>query len=119
MRSIFRLLVTALAFVSLCASAQDSGPARQEFTPKSGNGRVVVVISGQSGMAAYTITAQQVADAGFDIVLVDGNDFWIKDTRSAWKMLKNVITHAQAGSHALPGKVGVVGCSLGGASALS
>ena len=118
MLNIFRFLVTALALVSLCASAQDSGPARQEFTPKSGNGRVVVVISGQSGMAAYTTTAQQVADAGFDVVLVDGNDFWIKDTRSASNMLKDVITHAQAGSHALPGKVGVVGYSLGGASAL-
>jgi dienelactone hydrolase len=119
MLNIFRFLVSALALVSLCASAQDSGPTRQEFTPKSGNGRVVVIISGQSGMAAYSITAQQVADAGFDVVLVDGNDFWIKDTRRAWTMLKDVITNAQGGSHALPGKVGVVGYSLGGASALS
>ena len=70
-------------------------------------------------MTGYTMTAQQIADAGFDVVLVDGNDFWIKDTRSAWNMLKGVITHAQAGSHAMPGKVGVVGYSLGGASALS
>jgi len=119
MLNVFRFLVTALAAVSLCANAQDSGPARQEFAPKSGSGRVVVVISGQSGSANYTTTAQQIADAGFDVVLVDGNDFWIKDTRSAWNMLQEVITHAQAGSHALPGKVGVVGYSLGGASALS
>ena len=119
MLNVCRLLLTAIAAVSLCASAQDPGPARQEFTPKSGNGRVVVLISGQSGSANYTKTAQQVADAGFDVVLVDGNDFWIKDTRRAWDMLKDVITHAQAGSHALPGKVGVVGYSLGGATALS
>jgi|SRR5438874_1117227 len=110
MLNVFRFLVTVLAAISLCARAQDSGPPRQEFTPKSGNGRVVVLISGQTGMTGYTMTAQQIADAGFDVVLVDGNDFWIKDTRSAY---------AQAGSHAMPGKVGVVGYSLGGASALS
>ena len=119
MRNVLRFLVTAIAAVSLCAIAQDSGQPRQEFTPKSGNGRVVVVISGQSGSVNYTTTAQQIADAGFEVVLVDGNDFWIKDTRSAWNMLKEVITHAQASSHAQPGKVGVVGYSLGGASALS
>jgi dienelactone hydrolase len=117
--NVFRFLVTALAAVSpLCASAQDSGPKQQEFTPKSGNGRVVVIISGQSGMPGYTMTAQQIADSGFDVVLVDGNDFWIKDTSRAWSMVKDVITRAQAGPHALPGKVGVVGYSLGGASAL-
>jgi dienelactone hydrolase len=87
--------------------------------PKSGNGRVVVIISGQSGMSGYTLTAQEIADAGFDVVLVDGNDFWIKDTSRAWSMIKGVITRAQAGPHALPGKVGVVGYSLGGGSALS
>jgi dienelactone hydrolase len=87
--------------------------------PKSGNGRVVVIISGQTGMPGYTMTAQQIADAGFDVVLVDGNDFWIKDTSRAWSMVKGVITRAQASSHALPGKVGVIGYSLGGASALT
>lgn len=119
MLNVLRFLVTALAAVSLCASAQDAGPKRQEFTPKSGNGRVVVIISGQTGMPGYTMTAQQIADAGFDVVLVDGNDFWIKDTSRAWSMVKDVVTRAQAGPHALPGKVGVVGYSLGGASALT
>jgi len=119
MLNVFRILISALAAAALCASAQDSGPRQQEFTPKSGNGRVIVLISGQTGMPNYTTAAQQIADAGFDVVLVDGNDFWIKDTRSAWNMLKDVITRAQVGSHALQGKVGVVGYSLGGASALS
>jgi dienelactone hydrolase len=114
----FRFLVTVLAIVSLCASAQDSVPKQQEFTPKSGSGRVVVLISGQTGMPGYAMTAQQIADAGFDVVLVDGNDFWIKDTSRAFNMLKGVITRAQASSHALPGKVGVVAYSLGGVSGL-
>ncbi|MFO1396726.1 MAG: dienelactone hydrolase family protein [Burkholderiales bacterium] len=119
MQKLVRLLVGAVALSSLCAGAQDAGPKRQEFTPKAGNGRVVVVISGQTGMANYTATAQQIADAGFDVVLVDGNDFWIRDTKAAWTMLKDVITKAQAGPHAVAGKVGVVGYSLGGGSALS
>jgi dienelactone hydrolase len=115
----FRFLAAVLATASLFANAQDSVPKQQEFTPKSGNGRVVVLISGQTGMPGYTMTAQQIADAGFDVVLVDGNEFWIKDTSRAWNMLKGVITRAQGSSHALPGKVGVVGYSLGGASALT
>lgn len=119
MLNVFRFFVAMLAAVSLCASPQDAGPQQQEFVPKSGNGRVVVIISGQTGMPGYAMTAQQIADAGFDVVLVDGNDFWIKDTSRAWSMVKGVITRAQAGPHALPGKVGVVAYSLGGASALT
>ena len=119
MLKVLRFLVSALAVLSCCATAQDTGSRRQEFPPKSGNGRVVVFISGQTGMAGYTAAAQQIADAGFDVVLIDGNDFWIKDTRSAWSMLKDVIAQAQTGPHALPGKVGVVGYSLGGATALT
>lgn len=114
-----RFLVSLLAAVSLCAGAQDPGPKQQEFLPKSGSGRVVVLVSGQTGMPGYAMTAQQIADAGFDVVLVDGNEFWIKDTSRAGNMLKEVITRAQAGAHALPGKVGVVGYSLGGATALT
>ena len=119
MRSITRIAVAALASASILAGAQGTAPRTQEFAPKSGRGRVVVLISGQSGAANYTMTAQQLADAGFDVVLVDGNDFWIKDTRAAWNMLKDLITNAQTGPHASPGKVGVVGYSLGGGSAMS
>jgi dienelactone hydrolase len=119
MFSIVRLALAALAGVAMLAGAQGTAPRTQEFAPKSGHGRVVVVISGQSGAANYSATAQQFADAGFDVVLVDGNDFWIKDTRLAWNMLKDVIVAAQAGPHASPGKVGVVGYSLGGGTALA
>lgn len=119
MWSITRIAVAALASASILAGAQGTAPRTQEFEPKSGRGRVVVVISGQSGASNYTMTAQQIADAGFSVVLVDGNDFWIKDTRAAWNMLKDVITKAQGGPHASPGKVGVVGYSLGGGSAMS
>ena len=51
-------------------------------------------------------------------MLVDGNDFWLKGGGGN-ALLQGVITRAQASPHALPGKVGVVGFSLGGATALS
>jgi len=119
MLSVVRVVAVVLAVASGSAHAQSSGRAEEEFTPKSGNGRVVVLVSGQTGMTGYRAAAQQIADAGFDVVLVDGNDYWIKDTRSAYNMVKDVIRRAQAGPHALPGKVGVVGYSLGGATALT
>ena len=112
-------LAAALAASALQAGAQDAALAQKEFAPKSGSGRVVLVISGQSGAAAYAQTAQQIADAGFDVVLVDGNDLWIKDTHAASTMLRDLILHAQAGPHAQAGKVGVVAFSLGGAVALT
>lgn len=119
MHNALRFLGSFLLAVSLCANAQESTVRQQEFAPKAGKGPVVVVVSGQSGAAAYVATAQQIADAGFDVVLIDGNDVWVKDTRAAWNMIKDVITRAQAGPNALPGKVGVVGYSLGGGSALA
>ena len=117
MKTVF--LAAALAAIVPQAAAQDSAPAHQEFAPKSGSGRVVVLVSGQTGAAAYAQVAQQVADAGFDVVLVDGNDLWIKDTHAASTMLRDLILGAQAGPHAQPGKVGVVGYSMGGAVALT
>lgn len=118
-RALFRFLASLIVAISWCASAQDAAPKQQAFPPKSGQGRVVVLVSGQTGMPGYAMSAQAIADAGFHVVLVDGNDFWIKDTTRAWNMLKDVIVRAQASPQALPGKVGVVAYSLGGATALS
>lgn len=114
-----RLAASLLATAALSAAAQDAPPKQQEFVPASGSGRVVVLISGQTGMPNYTPTAQRLADAGFDVVLVDGNDFWLKDSHRAWAFTKDLITRAQAGPHARPGKVGVVAYSLGGGTALT
>ncbi len=119
MRALRFGLIAVLAAVSWCASAQDTAPKREEFVPKSGSGRVVVLVSGQSGIPGYRDTAQKLADAGFTVTLVDGNEYWLKDTRRAWDMMKELITSAQAGSHALPGKAGVVGYSLGGGVVLT
>ena len=117
MKNVF--LAAALVASACHAGAQDPTPVQKEFAPKGGSGRVVILVSGQSGPAAYAAAAQQIADAGFDVVLVDGNDLWIKDTHAASTTMRDLIAHAQAGPHARPGKVGVVAYSLGGAAALT
>jgi dienelactone hydrolase len=62
--------------------------------------------------------SEGLAAQGFDVVLVDGNDFWAKGVAGG-TLLRGVIERAQASSNAAPGKVGVVGASLGGATALT
>ena len=121
MHAFRRWLSVLLACVALAPSParpDDATPAQKDYVPKAGTGRVVVVVSGQTGASNYTSISQDFADAGYYTVLVDGNDFWIKGGGGN-ALLQGVITRAQASPHALPGKVGVVGFSLGGATALT
>ena len=118
MPALRRFLCALLASTALLAHADDGGPAQREYLPKAGTGRVVVVISGQTGASNYTSISQDLADAGYYTVLVDGNDFWIKGGGGN-ALVKGVIARAQASPHALAGKVGVVAFSLGGAAALT
>jgi len=113
------ILTAALVTFAVPAFGQDAATTQQEFVQKSGSGRVVVMVSGQTGPANYAQSAQELADAGFDVVLYDGNQLWIKDTQAAWTLLKGAITRAEAGPHAQPGKAAVVAYSLGGAAALT
>jgi dienelactone hydrolase len=93
-------------------------PPQQEYEPPMGKGRVVVVVSGQTGPGNYAYVAKDFAEQGYYAVLVDGNDFWVKSGGSEAR-LKGVITRSQQSPHALPGKVAVVGFSRGGASTLT
>jgi hypothetical protein len=77
------ILSAALVTFAVQASAQDAALTQQEFVPKSGTGRVVAMVSGQTGPANYAQSAQELADAGFDVVLYDGNQLWIRDTQAA------------------------------------
>jgi dienelactone hydrolase len=79
---------------------------------------VVVVVSGQTGPDNYAYYAKDLAEKGYYTVLVDGNDFWIKGGGGE-ALLKGVIARAQQSPHALPGKVAVIGFSLGGAASLT
>jgi len=118
MRALRRILAALMACLSLGVQADDAAPPQKDYLPKAGTGRVVVVISGQTGASNYTSISQDFSDAGYYTVLLDGNDLWIKGGGGN-ALLQAAIARAQASPHALPGKVGVVGFSLGGAAALT
>ena len=84
--------------------------AQQEFPPPQGKGRVVVMASGVSGPAHYTTVAREIAELGYDVVLFDGN--LMLGTHGDG--VKTIILQAQQMPHALPGKVALVGFSVGG-----
>jgi len=106
--------ISILAGIALaCATA--SAHAQTEIPPPSGKGPVVVMVSGQSGAAHYQPKAQQVAALGYDVVLIDGNA--MEGTHGA--ALHDAVMAAQNEPHGTPGKVAVVGFSLGGGEALA
>jgi dienelactone hydrolase len=89
--------------------------AQSEFPPPQGKGPVVVVVSGQLGAAHYEPPARQIAELGYDVVLLDGNDMEGSHGKALW----TAVQAAQKSTHGLPGKVAVVGFSLGGGEALA
>ena len=125
MRINCRVIAIMLFFFLGQACAGAPLPSQKEYEPPKGKGRVVVVVSGHSGPGNYAYLANDLAEQGYYAVLVDGNDFWIKGGGGEIKggggeaLLKGVITRSQQSPHALPGKVAVVGFSLGGASTLT
>ncbi len=70
--------------------------------------------SGASGPAHYAQVAQEIAKLGYDVVLFDGN----AEAGTHGDGLRSAIQQAAAMPHALPGKVALVGFSLGGGESL-
>lgn len=103
-------------FWSGLAAAQ--APATQYFEPAGGKGRGVLVVSGQSGAAAYVEAAKAIAGLGFHVALVDGNDIFKKDN-AGLPAFKAAIDALAASPKTLPGKLGAVGYSLGGGAVLT
>src|ERR1017187_752706 len=100
--------------VLTCLTAASVAHAQQEFPPPQGKGRVVVLSSGMSGPAHYTDVARDIAQLGYDVVLVDGN----AEEGTRGEGVRTAIQEALAMPHALPGKVALVGFSLGGGETL-
>jgi dienelactone hydrolase len=88
--------------------------AQEEFPPPQGKGRVVVMSSGMSGPSHYKEVAAETAQLGYDVVLFDGNS----EENTHGSGVRNAIQQAMAMPHALPGKVVLVGFSLGGGESL-
>ncbi len=106
------------AFLLLCglfALVPAASSQALEFPPPGGKGPVVVVASGQHGATSFDDLARDIAELGYDVILIDGNDV----LNSQGQALRDAIKEGQSSPHALPGKVGVVGYSMGGAGALT
>ena len=109
-RAIGAFLVTTF----LAAVTGQPARAQEEMPPPAGKGRVVVVVSGQSGPLHYREVASKIAALGYDVVLFDSNPM----VGTHGQALRAAIAQAQQMPHALAGKVGLVGFSAGGAVVL-
>jgi dienelactone hydrolase len=109
-----RFRVGAMIATLVVLLASQGAIAQEEIPPPAGKGRVVVVASGWSGPLDYRDVAHRIAALGYDVVLFDSR-IWIPTQDQG---LRDGIAQAQRMPHALPGKVGPVGFSLGGAFAL-
>ncbi|MGR4065836.1 MAG: dienelactone hydrolase family protein [Vulcanimicrobiaceae bacterium] len=107
-------VVFAITLLALASVARAQQPSGQEFPPPQGKGRVVVLSSGASGPAHYALVAAEIAKLGYDVVLFDGN----AEEGTHGDGLKSAIAQALTMPHALPGKVALVGFSLGGGMSL-
>ena len=102
--------VAAIAAVAILILFVPAAYAQQEFPPPQGMGRLVVMASGLSGPKQYKVVAAEIAQLGYDVVLFDGN----AEENTQGKGVKRDIDKARTMPHALPGKVALVGFSLGG-----
>ncbi|MGA2127551.1 MAG: dienelactone hydrolase family protein [Xanthobacteraceae bacterium] len=93
-------------------------PPEIALPPRSGQGRVVILISGSDGPEAYRAYAEKIAGLGYYAVVLDGRNIMSSDMQGAGR-LQEAIERAQSSPHALPGKIGVIGFSLGGGGALA
>ena len=88
--------------------------------------RSVVLLTGSSNAPYYRTAAAQIAKFGYEVIVYPSYPFWgnppasasVPPLEPAIKFLETAIRQAQQMPHALPGKVGLVGFSLGGSLVL-
>jgi dienelactone hydrolase len=112
------LLATAADAAGIKTPADANGPAQTELVPASGQGRVVIVVSGKLGPDFYEDYADRVAALGYDTILLSGDDILSPDKQGGMR-LRQATARALASPHALPGKIAVIGFSEGGGGALA
>ena len=102
-------------------SFESKGPKYEIFPPAGGKGAIVVVASGYSGPGLYRDFSSKLAELGYYTVLMDGK--YLIDLMGtivpAAENLQTVIADSKSSPQAIPGKVSLVGFSIGGAGVLS
>jgi dienelactone hydrolase len=114
---VMTLVSAALALV-VCAmtAVQAQGLKGEIFPPASGKGAIVIVVSGASGTPLFRDFSSKLAGLGYYTVLINGRGVII-DPPGAGN-LRAAIAESQSAAQAIPGKVALVGLSLGGAAVL-
>jgi dienelactone hydrolase len=111
------LLVAPQLHAQTATPSRPEGPAQIVYAPPSGRGRVVVGISGASGINKYQFVGTELSKAGYYVVLLDGNEILNQDGKGGTR-LSAAIRRAQNSPNASPGKVAVFGYSQGGGAAI-
>jgi len=115
------MTISSLRFVQiaawLLATALFIPPAfgQEEIAPPQGKGHVVVFVSGMDGPKHNKALSDAIAALGYDVYVCDGREI----AKMPGPNLRAAIQAAQKSEHALPGKVALVGVSLGGGYALA
>jgi hypothetical protein len=98
-----RVLAICLVVASAWSCATMNNIRSTEYSPPSGRGLMVILLSGYGGPESCKSYATEIARLGYYAVLFDGKDFY----RSGSGFLKRTIEQAQRSPKALPGKAAV------------
>lgn len=111
LRRLIPLATSMLVAVLLvqCALSQE------EIVPPQGKGRVVVFVSGIAGPKHDKALSEAIAALGYYVYICDGRQI----AKMPGGNLRAAIQAAQQSPHALPGKIALVGVSLGGGFSLA
>jgi len=116
------LSVIVAALIGGCSS-KSQGPQYEIFLPARSKGAIVIVVSGYSGPGLYRDFSSKLAALGYYTVLMDGKDLFDPGSIGlivpGAENLQTVITESKSSLQAIPGKVSLVGFSVGGAGVLS
>ncbi|BBO67621.1 hypothetical protein DSCA_15510 [Desulfosarcina alkanivorans] len=122
------LLIYVLSVIFMTALLGGCSPESKEskyeiFPPAGGKGAIVVVASGYTGPGLYRDFSSKLAELGYYAVLMDGKDLFdpgsVGRIVPATQNLQTVIAASKSSPQAIPGKVSLVGFSVGGAGVLS
>ncbi len=109
-----RIFIIFLLLASMCSCATLPS-TRTDYAPPSGRGPIVILLSGYQGPESTIHYATEISQLGYYAVLYDGKDFY----KFGSGALRSTIEQLQQSPKALPGKVAVIGFSMGGGAALN
>jgi len=107
------------AFMFLACMLLSSCAGAGHYSPPSGDGRLVLMISGKSGPFFYVEHARRLSALGYTVLLHDGNDFPLDQLEPCRARIRDILHEPGLPSVAQKGKAAIIGYSLGGAVALA